>query len=299
MNREPSQIKTLVLVVGLSGAGKSTASRALSDFGFYSVDNLPVGLFDEFLSFATKPSSRFNQTCLLLDIASQEECSDFLRRLKELSSENIEVRVIFLDSDTDSIVRRYSETRRPHPAFESGTDTTLAATIQRERNRLQPIKEIANLVIDTSAVTVHDLKRLLRDAVDTFHVQAAHQLRINFLSFGFKYGVPRDCDLVVDVRFLPNPYFVEELRPLTGEDRAVSEYVLAHDAAQEFLEHYCELLDFLLPQYSYEGKSYLNIGIGCTGGKHRSVALAIELADRIRASHGEYLVSSAHRDASH
>ncbi len=297
MSSDLSEIKTLVLVVGLSGAGKSTASRALSDFGFHSIDNLPMGLFDEFLSFASKSPKNLEHTCLLLDIGSQDEASDFLSRIEQLSSENTDVRVIFLDSDTDAIVRRYSETRRPHPTFESGTDSTLAATIQRERSRLQPIKEKAHLVIDTSRTTVHDLKRVLREAIDTFQVQTTHQLRVNFLSFGFKYGAPRDCDLLVDVRFLSNPYFVEELRPLTGMDASVSNYVLSSEVAQQFLEYYCELLHFLLPQYAYEGKSYLNIGIGCTGGKHRSVALAVELSSRMESIHENFLFSTTHRDA--
>jgi UPF0042 nucleotide-binding protein len=202
--------------------------------------------------------------------------------------------LIFLDADTRSIVRRYSETRRPHPGFDPAKDKSLEETIQRERARLQPIKEAADLVLDTSSMNIHALKRELRDFLQNLGTVSARSMLVNFLSFGFKRGTPIDCDLIVDVRFLKNPHFIEDLREQDGRDQPVRDYVFSSPDAAEFVRRYAELLSFLLPKYQFEGKAYLNIGVGCTGGKHRSVAIAEALSKTIDPS--RYLVSVKHRD---
>lgn len=284
-------IASLIIVTGMSGAGKSTAMDLLSDSGYYVVDNLPVPLLESFLDFSQQSGERFKHTALLLDVDSQESRTQLLPSLQDTPAN---VKVVFLDSDTPAIVRRYSETRRPHPGFDPSKDKTLEDTIQRERIRLQPIKEIADLVLDTSTFNVHALKRELRGFLSILGTQGGRTMRVNFLSFGFKRGIPLDCDLIVDVRFLRNPHFVEELREKDGRDPPVKDYVFQSSDADEFVRRYADLLRFLLPKYQFEGKAYLNIGIGCTGGKHRSVAIAEALSGTIDAS--SYLVSVKHRD---
>ncbi len=284
-------IASLIIVTGMSGAGKSTAMDLLSDSGYFVVDNLPVPLLESFLAFSKQSVERFKHTALLLDVDSQESRTQLLPSLRNTPAH---VKVVFLDSDTPAIVRRYSETRRPHPGFDPSKDKTLEDTIQRERARLQPIKEIADLVLDTSTFNVHALKRELRGFLSTLGTQGGRTMRVNFLSFGFKRGIPLDCDLIVDVRFLRNPHFIEELREKDGREPPVKDYIFQSPDAHEFVERYADLLKFLLPKYQFEGKAYLNIGIGCTGGKHRSVAIAEALSSTIDPS--SYLVSVKHRD---
>lgn len=288
-------IQSLIIVTGLSGAGKSSAMDLLEDSGYFGVDNLPVPLLNSFLELSKTAPDRFAHTALLLDINSRESRSQllpFIRPGGAARGQNI--KVIFLDADTRSILRRYSETRRPHPGFDPAKDKSLEETIQRERARLQPIKEAADLVLDTSAMNIHALKRELRDFLQSIGTVSNRSMLINFLSFGFKRGTPIDCDLIVDVRFLKNPHFIEELRDQDGRDEAVRDYVFSSPDAAEFVRRYADLLSFLLPKYQFEGKAYLNIGIGCTGGKHRSVAIAEALSKTIDQS--RYLVSVKHRD---
>ncbi len=294
---------SLVLVTGVSGAGKSTAMHLLSDTGYYVVDNLPVPLLPNFLAFSAGAGARFRKTALLLDIDSAEAQQLLMPLLATRSRAAGKVELIFLDADTAVVVRRYSETRRPHPAFDPDQDDSIQDAIFRERERLQPVKEQADLVLDTSDFTVHELKRRLREFLGSLGVQNSYALRVNFLSFGFKHGVPIDCDLVVDVRFLTNPHFVDSLRSLTGKDEQVREYVFRSPDAGEFVNRYKELLMFLLPRYQLEGKAYVNIGIGCTGGQHRSVAIAEALSEALITEAGgaatdqsNYLVSVHHRD---
>jgi RNase adapter protein RapZ len=287
-------ISSLVLITGMSGAGKSTASAVMSDLGFYVIDNLPVPLFSNFIEYSKSTPEKFTRTALLMDIDSQNKQKEMLALIKRLESEKMRLHLLFLDCRTDVILKRYSETRRPHPNFNPHKDKTLQDTIQRERERLMPFLENASLRIDTSEMTVHALKRELKAFVDSLSQCPEKTTRINFVSFGFKYGIPPDCDLVIDVRFLPNPYFVKGLRDKTGLDTEVKQYVLSSEQAAEFLDRYADLLEFLLPLYVFEGKSYLNIGIGCTGGRHRSVTIAQELYQRI--NHEDYLVSVQHRD---
>jgi UPF0042 nucleotide-binding protein len=266
----------------------------LADSGYFVVDNLPVPLLTSFLDFSAKDEGRFANTGLLLDIDTQENRAHILSILGPTNARTANLKVIFLDADTRSIVRRYSETRRPHPGFNPTKDKSLEDAIQRERARLQPIKESADLVLDTSAFNVHALKRELREFLQSLGAVSARNMRVNFLSFGFKRGVPLDCDLVADVRFLRNPHFVEELRERDGREAPVRDYVFESPDASEFVRRYADLLNFLLPKYQFEGKAYVNIGIGCTGGKHRSVAIAEALSNSINRA--EYLVSVKHRD---
>lgn len=282
------------MVTGLSGAGKSSAMDLLEDCGYFGVDNLPVPLLNSFLELSKSAPERYARTALLLDVDSQESRAQLLPLISGEGSSPSNLKLIFLDADTRSIVRRYSETRRPHPGFDPAKDKSLEETIQRERARLQPIKEAADLVLDTSSMNIHALKRELRDFLQNLGTVSARSMLVNFLSFGFKRGTPIDCDLIVDVRFLKNPHFIEDLREQDGRDQPVRDYVFSSPDAAEFVRRYAELLSFLLPKYQFEGKAYLNIGVGCTGGKHRSVAIAEALSKTIDPS--RYLVSVKHRD---
>jgi UPF0042 nucleotide-binding protein len=287
-------ISSLVIVTGLSGAGKSTAMALLGDSGYYVVDNLPVPLIGQFFEFSKGSAARYRNTALLIDIESRESRTELLSVIKTKEDRPGNVKLVFLDADNPAILRRYSETRRPHPGFDASQDKTLTDTISRERSRLQPIKEAADFLVDTSSFNIHALRRELRDFLASLGYTSRHGMRVNFLSFGFKHGIPLDCDLIVDVRFLRNPHFVEDLRDQDGRDAPVRDYVFSTPEAEDFVARYADLLQFLLPKYQAEGKAYLNIGIGCTGGKHRSVAIAEALSERMKSP--ESLISVKHRD---
>jgi UPF0042 nucleotide-binding protein len=291
---ELQHFDSLVLVTGISGAGKSTAMHLLSDSGYYVVDNLPLPLLRDFLAFSAGAGVRYRKTALLLDIDSDESQKYLSDILGDPSTRINKVQLVFLDADTRAVLRRYSETRRPHPGFDANIDSCLEDAIQRERDRLQPIKELANLALDTSDFTVHSLKRELREFLLSLRAITTQRMRVNFLSFGFKHGVPLDCDLIADVRFLKNPFYVESLRDKTGLDAEVRDYVFTSSDASDFVKRYSDLLGFLLPRYQSEGKAYVNIGVGCSGGKHRSVAVAQALMASIDPD--SYLLSARHRD---
>lgn len=296
-NYSIEHIESLVLVAGISGAGKSTAMHLLSDTGYSVVDNLPVPLLASFLNFSRGVGARYRKTALLLDIDSVESLELITPLLNARKEGFSKITLIFLDADTQAVVRRYSETRRPHPTFDPSNDESLQDAIFREREKLQPLKERADVIFDTSSLNSHELKRRMRDFLANLGVASQHAMRINFLSFGFKRGVPIDCDLLADVRFLANPHFIENLRKLTGLDQAVRDYVFRSPDAAEFITRYIELLKFLIPRYRLEGKAYLNIGVGCTGGQHRSVTIAEAL--RTEMEREQFTTSVRHRDLHH
>lgn len=294
MDLSTEHIQSLVVIVGLSGAGKSVALDTFEDSGFYALDNLPVSLLAQFLALTKTAPAKYAKIALHLDIDSHDKLILFTTILEQFGNERSKVQIVFLDAKTEAIIKRYSETRRPHPGFDASKDKSLEETIVRERRRLSKLREIANFIIDTSYLSVHELKRELLNFNNSLANSEGRQLRVNFLSFGFKFGLPIDCDLIVDVRFLPNPFFIEHLKEQTGLQQEVATYVLDSKEAQEFIKKYSDLLLFLLPKYQYEGKSYLNIGIGCTGGQHRSVALAEKLSKVVSAP--GCLISVKHRD---
>ena len=282
--------RKIVIICGISGAGCSTALRAFEDFHFSTVGRLPVPLINAFLDGHSKEKGQ-PPLAILPEIKSEHSVTELLNTIKQLGRSHVSI--IFFDATNDTIVKRYSETRRPHPDFAAPEDKTLVDAIQRERNTLVFLKDIADLVIDTSSLTVHDLKREICRFIEN-NYSVDNNIRVNFVSFGFKYGLPLDCDLVTDVRFLPNPYFLQHLKDKTGLDSEVSAWVLEKEDTQKFISLYLEQLKFLIPKYAYEGKAYLNIGVGCTGGKHRSVTIAESLAKAIDST--QYKVSCYHRD---
>lgn len=268
-----TQKKRIVVITGMSGGGKSTAVRALEDAGFFCVDNLPAVLVPKLLELAAQGA--FQHIALVIDAREGMFLKEAPRVLAEAKRAGHEVEVLFLESSDDSLIRRFSETRRRHPL---APDSSVADGIRQERALLKDLRELADQVIDTSAINVHDLKRMVQGR---FSDEPSTGPSISILSFGYRYGVPMQADLVFDVRFLPNPYFVPELKGLTGKNPRVSSYVLDRPDTQAFVEKVVDLCKFLFPKYQREGKAYLTVAIGCTGGKHRSVAIAAELAKRL------------------
>jgi UPF0042 nucleotide-binding protein len=277
-----------IVVTGLSGSGKTTALHVLEDLGFYCIDNLPVALLPRFVELWESSREEVTRVALGIDARERHFLHDFPRVFDELRAAGVQLEVLYLEASDAVLQRRFSETRRPHPAAHDGT---LAEGIRRERETLRGIREVADRIIDTSAFTVHELRAALRQLLET---PEAGRMTVSLVSFGYKYGLPTDADLAFDCRFLPNPFFVEELRPRIGTDPAVAAYVLERDDTQEFLDHVLELLRFAIPRYQREGKSYLTIAIGCTGGRHRSVVLAEELQRRLAPLGHRVLVR--HRD---
>lgn len=264
--------KHIVVITGMSGAGKSTAIRALEDSGYSCVDNLPAPL----LLKVTELGGQHPRLAFVIDAREGEYLKDAPRILDEARRAGHDVQVLFLDAADDALTRRYSETRRRHPLSGKGT---VADGLGIERSLLRELREGAEHVLDTTSMTVHELRR---QVIARFGQQGTHELAVTVMSFGFKYGVPSNADLVFDVRFMPNPYFVPELKALTGKDERVAAYVIDRPDAWEFLDHVAGLMGFLLPRFQKEGKSYLTVAIGCTGGKHRSVAISKVLAERLR-----------------
>lgn len=278
----------IIVVTGLSGAGRSTALRVLEDAGFFCVDNLPPGLASALIGLVDR-EGKLERIGLGIDVRTGAFLSGAEETLSELEALGHRVQVIFLDCADDVLVRRFSETRRPHALSRSGD---LHGAISRERERLSGLRARADVVVDTTEYSVHDLRRRLIEYVGRDPGRPSMVVRL--LSFGFKYGVPVDADLVFDLRFLPNPHFVDALRPKTGMDPEVSTYVMNAPETQDLLRHLRPLLDYLIPQYAREGKAYLTVALGCTGGRHRSVAMAEELGHQLGGPH-EIVVS--HRDA--
>jgi len=280
----------VVIITGMSGSGKSTAMRALEDAGFFCIDNLPVPLLPRVLDLtASRTTHQHKHYAFVVDTRERNFLPQADEIIDQLSADGVSVKIIFLEADEDTLVRRYSETRRRHPL--SGPAGTVRDGIADERELLQHLRDRAAVIINSSEHTVHTLKARILELVVEGPRDA---LKVTLLSFGFKYGLPTECDLVFDVRFLPNPYFVEELRPKTGLEKEVSDYVLGAPNAKQFVEHFMNMVTFALPLYRDEGKTYLTIGIGCTGGKHRSVAIS-ELVSGMLREEG-FFVQTRHRD---
>jgi UPF0042 nucleotide-binding protein len=280
-----------VVLTGLSGSGKSQAIRALEDLGYFCVDNLPVTLLPMFAELTLRAGSEITRAAVVVDVREGRLLKDFpaiYRRLKTMR--NLHPVLIFLESDESTLIRRFSETRRPHPL---APNRSAIEGIREEREAMKSIRHMADHVVDTSSMTVHELRHVFTGVASGR--APGTRLAVTILSFGFKHGIPVDSDLLFDVRFLPNPHFVPALRPHTGRDRAVRRYLDRSPATAEFLEHTRNLLQFLIPQYVAEGKSYLTIGIGCTGGRHRSVAVAEALKKDLAGIKGIQL-RVVHRD---
>lgn len=281
------------IISGMSGAGKSRAASALEDMGFYCVDNMPPELIPKFAEMCIAANSRFSHVALVTDIRAGLDFSTLFEALDSIKTLDCNYKILYFEASTDVIIKRYKETRRPHPLFVEGTP--IEYTIEKEIEMLAGVRARADYIIDTSSLTAANLRdRLIQFFED--NALRDQSMIINVSSFGFKYGIPADADLVFDVRFLPNPYYDISLRPKTGLDPDVYSYVMKFRQTADFLKHLYGMIEFLIPQYIEEGKTSLNIAIGCTGGKHRSVALTEELGDHI-SSLG-FRTVKLHRDAS-
>lgn len=282
----------VVLISGLSGAGKSHAANILEDMGYYCVDNMPVELISKFVEFCLAAGGKYEKVALVTDIRVGDSLDKLSSALDGIRSTGCEIKVIFLEASTDTIIRRYKETRRPHPLMREGE--VIDAVIRREREKLEPVKAGSDIVIDTTGKSGN----VVRGELGAFLGSSARYspMAISVLSFGFKYGLPSEADLVFDVRFLPNPFYVDNLRDKTGLDDEVRDYVFSYEATKDFIGYLIPFLEYLIPHYIEEGKSTLTIGIGCTGGRHRSTSIAAHIADCLRDK--GYSPVLTHRDIS-
>ncbi|BAL80770.1 hypothetical protein CSE_06440 [Caldisericum exile AZM16c01] len=280
-----------VIITGLSGAGKTKTVGVMEDLGYYCIDNLPPTLINDFIKIAQSTDGKINKICAVIDIRSKDFLQQFPEIVKELKKrEDINLKIIFLEASVEALVKRFSETRRKHP-FDESTSVTLEEKIKEEINCLTPIKEIADIVVDTTHFKVQDLKRKIIEILTLPEEKALH---ITIITFGYKYGVPIQSDIVIDVRFIPNPFYEEELTFKSGLDKEVQDFVLSFEETREFLKKLIDFLLFLIPYYIKEGKSYLTISLGCTGGHHRSVAIGEILSEKLKEK--GFNVSVVHKD---
>jgi UPF0042 nucleotide-binding protein len=286
----PPKTIAFVIITGLSGAGKSFAIKCFEDVGYFCVDNLPTTLIPTFAQLTARSTRDIRNVALGIDVREGEYLPHLLEALQELRRKNNPVEVLFLEASDETLVRRYAESRRKHPLAAEGN---VLDGIRAERKALAQFREIADRIIDTSSLTVHQLRQQLTELYGT--PRARPGLSASLLSFGYKHGMPYDADLVFDVRFLPNPHFVDDLRPLDGRDKRVREFVFKHDESREYLERLKELLRFLIPFYRREGKAYLTVAVGCTGGRHRSVAFVEALREFFEEQ--GLVPTTVHRDA--
>lgn len=279
-----------VVVTGMSGGGKSTALKMLEDAGFYCVDNLPVPLIQKFVELIVQPGSEVTKVALGLDVRADQPFEDAIQVLNNLKENGYAFEILYIEANDQVLLKRYKETRRMHPLSQDGR---IEEGIKKERKILEDVRGKSDYVIDTSKL----LTRELKEEIDRIFVQNKeyNSLMITVLSFGFKYGIPADADLVFDVRFLPNPFYIEELKYKTGNDKEVQDYVMSFTEAETFIDKLVDMLAFLIPNYVKEGKYQLVVGIGCTGGKHRSVTLANQLYGKLKDK-GSYGIKIAHRD---
>lgn len=279
-----------VVVTGMSGGGKTAALKMLEDIGFYCVDNLPVFLIEKFVELTSMPNGEINKVALGLDVRAGQSFTDVTRLLEELKGKGYKFEILFMDASEAVLIKRYKETRRAHPLAVEGR---VEEGVRKERKILESIRKNADYVIDTSKL----LTRELKEELDRIFVknEEYNSLMVNIMSFGFKHGIPVDADLVFDVRFLPNPFYIDELKTKTGNDKEVQDYVMGFQEAGDFMTKLLDMIHFLMPNYIKEGKNSLVIAIGCTGGKHRSVTLANELYKQMK-NKGNYGLKLYHRD---
>ena len=277
----------LVIITGLSGSGKGTVLKSLEDLGYYAVDNLPIDLIAKFAEL-TREAPTIRQAALVVDIREGEALQHFPVLFKKIKRD-LPTTLLFLEAGDDSLVRRFSETRRPHPL---GTNTSVAKSVRTERDRLAPIRALADHIIDTSKFNVHELRAVMTEKFGESNARA--QIMVNVTSFGYRHGIPADSDLVFDVRFLPNPNYIPEFKKKTGKHAGVARYIRSFPQSIEFIERISQLLIYLLPHYINEGKSYLTIAFGCTGGHHRSVMIASDIRKRLQKA--GHKVKETHRD---
>ena len=277
-----------LIISGMSGAGKSQAADILEDMGYYCVDNMPLALLPRFAELCLASRGRYDHVALVTDVRERESVDGLLPALDGLWDMGLEYRILYIEADVPTIVRRYKSSRRPHPMQEPGG--TIDDAVSREARALEPVRERADYIINTSGLTTAMLQSRIRELLGS----ADKRFSVTVTAFGYKYGLPLDADLVFDVRFLPNPYYVSELRPLSGLDEGVARFVLDRDETREFMDRLTALLDFVMPLYAEEGRYTLHIAIGCTGGRHRSVAVADALARRLSEKSGN--VTAAFRD---
>jgi UPF0042 nucleotide-binding protein len=277
------------VVTGLSGAGRSTAAKCLEDLGWFVVDNLPPELVATMVELGAQARGGITKVAVVMDVRSRAFTDDLAAIIKDLDTRGYKPRVLFLEATDDALIRRFEQVRRTHPMQGDGR---LADGIKSERHVLMPLREQADLVLDTTSLSVHQLRDKIEDA---FGSDTSSRTKVTVLSFGYKYGLPMDADLVIDVRFLPNPFWIPELREQTGLDTDVRNYVLSQEGAEEFLDRYYDLLKLIGAGYQREGKRYLTLAVGCTGGKHRSVAISEELSRRL-SSDDRMAVKVVHRD---
>ena len=280
----------ILVISGLSGSGKSRVASYLEDIGYYIVDNLPAEMMVVFADFCAASKGRYDRVALVYDVRTGEPAQKLIDALERMKSSGINCRMLFLEADTQSIINRYKETRRSHPLAEAGA--TVAQALQKERILLQPVRDHADYVLDTSGFSTSKLHAEILNLFGDANLEDG--MHVNVLSFGFKNGIPVEADLVMDVRFMPNPYYIEELKRKTGLDDAVRDYVFSFSQTNDFMKRLKDMLSFLLPLYSEEGKSVLVLAIGCTGGHHRSVAITHALAEFIQQA--GYPVTEIHRD---
>ena len=280
----------ILVISGLSGSGKSRVASYLEDIGYYIVDNLPAEMMVVFADFCAASKGRYDRVALVYDVRTGEPAQKLIDALERMKSSGINCRMLFLEADTQSIINRYKETRRSHPLAEAGA--TVAQALQKERILLQPVRDHADYVLDTSGFSTSKLHAEILNLFGDATLEDG--MHVNVLSFGFKNGMPVEADLVMDVRFMPNPYYIEELKRKTGLDDAVRDYVFSFSQTNDFMKRLKDMLSFLLPLYSEEGKSVLVLAIGCTGGHHRSVAITHAMAEFIQQA--GYPVTEIHRD---
>ena len=268
-----------LIITGLSGAGKSRAADVLEDLDYYCVDNMPVALMPKFAELCIATGGRYEKVALVTDVRAKNSFDELLKILDELKDMNCNVRILYMDADVRTLVRRYKESRRPHPLATRGT--SIEDAIYKEIDLLTPIRERADYIVNSASLTLGQLQSRLFTLFSEDGQK--REIDVTVTSFGYKYGLPLDADLVFDVRFLPNPFYVDQLRPLTGLDRPVAEYVFGYQQTRTFMEKIQDMLDYLLPLYIEEGKLTLTVAVGCTGGRHRSVAIASALTDHLKA----------------